>query len=123
MLASTPIGCRESSSMMRLPSSKAWSKSVHTRPFVGAGYIYSQGGAGQSVKFPVEVNEAGPYQVLISYTPGTNRTQKANVLVPTADGPKTFVIDQQAAAGRAVLLSAAGRADAGVGQVRDHRLG
>ncbi|HZN36713.1 MAG TPA: DUF1549 domain-containing protein, partial [Pirellulaceae bacterium] len=73
-----------------------WSKSVHTRPFVGAGYIYSQGGAGQSVKFPVEINEAGPYQVLISYTPGTNRTQKANVLVPTADGPKTFVIDQQA---------------------------
>src|SRR5262245_46463649 len=73
-----------------------WSKSVHTRPFVGAGYIYSQGGAGQSVKFPVEINEAGPYQVLISYTPGTNRTAKANVLVPTADGPKTFVIDQQA---------------------------
>jgi len=69
---------------------------VHTRPFVGAGYIHSQGGAGQSVKFPVEINEAGPYQVLVSYTPGGNRTTKANVLVPTADGPKTFVIDQQA---------------------------
>jgi hypothetical protein len=73
-----------------------WSKSVHTRPFVGAGYIYSQGGAGHSVRFPVEVTEAGPYQVLVSYTPGMNRTTKANVLVPTADGPKTFVIDQQA---------------------------
>jgi hypothetical protein len=72
-----------------------WSKSVHTRPFVGQGYIYSQGGAGQSARFPIEINEAGPYQVLISYTPGANRTTKANVVVPTADGPKTFVIDQQ----------------------------
>ena len=72
-----------------------WSNSKHTKPFVGAGYIYSSGGAGQTVKFPVEVNEAGPYQVLISYTPGTNRSTEAVVIVPTADGPKTFVLNQQ----------------------------
>jgi Protein of unknown function (DUF1549)/Protein of unknown function (DUF1553) len=72
-----------------------WSNSKHTRPFVGSGYIYSAGGAGQLVKFPVEVNETGPYQVLISYTPGTNRSAKAVVIVPTADGPKTFVLNQQ----------------------------
>jgi hypothetical protein len=72
-----------------------WSPSKHTRPFVGDGYLYSAGGAGQLVKFPVEINETGPYQVLISYQPGTNRSSKAMVIVPTADGPKTFVLDQQ----------------------------
>lgn len=72
-----------------------WSKSKHTRPFVADGYIYSAGGAGQMVRFPVEINESGPYQVLISYTPGTNRSQRAVVIVPTADGPKTFLLNQQ----------------------------
>src|SRR6187551_3342280 len=72
-----------------------WTKSVHTRPFVGDGYIHTSGGAGNLVKFPVEINETGPYQVLVSYQPGTNRTTKAAVIVPTADGPKTFVLDQQ----------------------------
>lgn len=72
-----------------------WSPSKHTRPFVADGYLYSSGGAGNVVKFPIEINEAGPYQVLVSYQPGTNRTTKAAVLVPTADGPKTFVLDQQ----------------------------
>ncbi|MCI0358064.1 MAG: DUF1553 domain-containing protein [Planctomycetaceae bacterium] len=72
-----------------------WTKSRHTRPFVGDSYIYSQGGAGQTVKFPVEVNEAGTYQVLVSYSPGTNRTTKAAIIVPTEDGDKTVVLDQQ----------------------------
>ena len=72
-----------------------WTKSRHTRPFVGDSYIYSQGGAGQCVKFPVEVNEAGAYQVLVSYSPGTNRSTKASIIVPTEDGDKTIVLDQQ----------------------------
>src|SRR5262245_31741119 len=72
-----------------------WSPSKHTRPFVGAGYLYSAGGAGQLVRFPVEINETGPYQVLVSYTPGSNRSTKAAVIVPTADGTKTFILNQQ----------------------------
>src|SRR5215471_11073495 len=72
-----------------------WSPSKHTRPFVGAGYVYSAGGAGQLVRFPVEINETGPYQVLVSYTPGSNRSTKAAVIVPTADGTKTFILNQQ----------------------------
>jgi len=72
-----------------------WTKSRHTRPFVGDSYIYSQGGSGQTVRFPVEVNEAGTYQVLVSYTPGTNRSTKAAIIVPTEDGDKTIVLDQQ----------------------------
>ena len=75
--------------------SGTWTSSRHTRPFVGDSYIYSQGGADQTVKFPVEVNEAGTYQVLVSYTPGTNRTTKAAIIVPTEDGEKTVLLDQQ----------------------------
>jgi hypothetical protein len=41
------------------------------------------------------VNEAGTYQVLVSYTPGTNRSTKAAIVVPTEDGDKTIVLDQQ----------------------------
>src|SRR5688500_8628761 len=72
-----------------------WTKSRHTRPFGADSYICSQGGAGQTVKFPVEVNEAGTYQVLVSYSPGTNRTTKAAILVPTEDGDRTVLLDQQ----------------------------
>jgi hypothetical protein len=72
-----------------------WTKSQHTRPFVGEEYLYASGGSGQKVTFPIEINETGMYQVLISYTPGTNRSDKAAVIVPTADGPKTFLVDQQ----------------------------
>jgi hypothetical protein len=73
----------------------SWTNSRHTRPFVGDSYIYSQGGSGQTARFPVEVNEAGTYQVLVSYTPGTNRSTKAAIVVPTEDGDKTIVLDQQ----------------------------
>jgi hypothetical protein len=73
-----------------------WTSSRHTRPFVGDSYIYAQGGAGQVVKFPVEINEAGTYQVLVSYTPGNNRTTKAEIIVPAEDGDQKLAVDQQA---------------------------
>ncbi|MCE9525836.1 MAG: DUF1549 domain-containing protein [Planctomycetales bacterium] len=71
-----------------------WSKSVHTRPFLGEGYLYAAGGEKQTVTFSLEVKEAGVYQVLLSYTPGSNRTEKAAVLVHAADGVKTLVVNQ-----------------------------
>src|SRR6476620_11438985 len=72
-----------------------WSPSRHTRPFVGASYIYSAGGAGQHCDFPVEIKEPGTYQVLASYTPGTNRTQNAVYEIPTANGVQTITVNQQ----------------------------
>src|SRR5438552_12253501 len=72
-----------------------WSPSRHTRPFVGASYIYSAGGAGQHVDFPVEIKEGGVYQVLAAYTPGTNRSQNAVYEIPAANGVQTVVVNQQ----------------------------
>ena len=74
--------------------SGTWTKSVHTKPFLGEGYLFAAGGEKQTVTFSLEVKEAGVYQLLLSYTPGPNRTEKAAVLVHAADGVKTVVINQ-----------------------------
>lgn len=72
-----------------------WTNSTHTRPFVGAGYIYSAGGESNLVKFPVEVKTAGVYSVLLAYSPGANRTDRAPVHVHSADGQQSIIVDQQ----------------------------
>ena len=71
-----------------------WSKSTHTRPFLGLGYQYASGGKGQTVTFRLEVQEAGAYQVLLSYTPGPNRSEQAQVIVRQSDNAKTVVVNQ-----------------------------
>lgn len=72
-----------------------WQNSTHTKPFVGAGYLYSSGGEGSVVKFTLDVPKDGPYQVLVAYTPGSNRSDRAVVNFETADGQQTAIINQQ----------------------------
>ncbi|HUE71864.1 MAG TPA: DUF1549 domain-containing protein [Pirellulaceae bacterium] len=71
-----------------------WSKSTHTKPFLGVGYQYASGGEGQKVTFSVEIEEAGEYQVLLSYTPGPNRTEKGAVIIRQADNEKIVYVNQ-----------------------------
>ena len=71
-----------------------WTKSTHTRPFLGEGYQYAAGGQGQKATFSVEVKEAGSYQVLLSYTPGPNRTEQATVILRQSDNEKTVLVNQ-----------------------------
>jgi hypothetical protein len=71
-----------------------WTKSTHTKPFLGEGYVYAAGGQDQRVIFSVEVKEAGSYQVLMSYTPGPNRTEQAMVFIRQSDNEKTVVVNQ-----------------------------
>jgi hypothetical protein len=71
-----------------------WTASRHTRPFVGDSYIYSSGGAGQTVEFPVQVPDTGRYHVLAAYSPGPNRTEKAAYHIPTTDGVSTVFVNQ-----------------------------
>lgn len=72
-----------------------WTASRHTRPFVGDSYLYSAGGAGQRVVFTVEVPQDGIYQVLASYTPGSNRTVNAAYQIHSQEGVKTVLVNQQ----------------------------
>ncbi|QDU26194.1 hypothetical protein ETAA8_12690 [Anatilimnocola aggregata] len=72
-----------------------WSDSVNTKPFVGEGYSYSAGGAGNLATFSFDVEEAGEYQVLFSYTPGGNRSTTAKVTVRSGDTEKDYVVNQQ----------------------------
>lgn len=71
-----------------------WTKSVHTKPFLGEGYQYASGGEGQRVTFTLNVEREGDYQILLSYTPGPNRTEKAAVLIEAADGEKLVTVNQ-----------------------------
>jgi hypothetical protein len=71
-----------------------WTKSTHTKPFLGEGYVYAAGGQDQRVIFSVEVKEPGSYQVLLSYTPGPNRTEQATVLIRQSDNEKSVVVNQ-----------------------------
>lgn len=75
--------------------SGTWSKSTHTSPFVGEGYIYSAGGADNLVRFHLEVPAAGEYHLLVSYTPGANRTEAAPMALVRADDKRPFTINQQ----------------------------
>jgi hypothetical protein len=71
-----------------------WTPSRHTRPFVGDSYLYSSGGMGQTVEFPLHVPDTGRYHVLAAYTPGPNRTEKVVYHIPTTDGVSTVLVNQ-----------------------------
>jgi len=75
--------------------SGTWSKSVHTKPFLAAGYVYTQGGPDQRATFELTVPEAGEYSVLVSYTMGDNRSTEVPIIIETTGGPQTVVIDQK----------------------------
>jgi hypothetical protein len=75
--------------------SGTWSKSTHTSPFVGQGYIYSAGGSEHIARFNVDVAEAGEYHLLVAYTPGANRTEAAQLELVRADDKRPFTVNQQ----------------------------
>lgn len=72
-----------------------WTRSVHTKPFLGEGYLYSQAGAGSKATFDFDIDEAGRYHVLFSYTPGANRTTNAKVAIRSGDTDKDYTVNQQ----------------------------
>jgi hypothetical protein len=72
-----------------------WTHSVHTKPFLGEGYLYAQVGSGAKATFNFDMEEAGSYHVLFSYTPGANRTTSAKVAIRSGDTDKDYIINQQ----------------------------
>ena len=71
-----------------------WTGSVHTKPFVGEGYMYAPAG-GNKATFSWDVEEAATRHVLFSYAPGVNRTTAAKVAIRSGDTDKDYTVNQQ----------------------------
>lgn len=70
-----------------------WAVGEGLKPFVNEGYRYGAD-AGASARFAFSVKESGKYEVRISYQPHENRSKEVPVSVLSADGEKTFKVDQ-----------------------------
>lgn len=73
-----------------------WQSSTHTAGYLASGYRHdlNEGKGEKSVTFEISVENAGPYQLLLSYTSGGNRAKKVPVVVTSADGEKTVHLDE-----------------------------
>lgn len=71
----------------------SWSKGEGLKPYVGEHYSYGQA-KGASARFSFAVKQAGSYEVFIYYQPHANRGKTVPVTVLSADGEKTFSVDQ-----------------------------
>ncbi len=74
-----------------------WTKGESLKPFVGEHYSYGQD-KGASARFSFAVKETGNYEVVLYYQPHENRAKAAPVSVLSADGEKTFTVNQSVAA-------------------------
>jgi hypothetical protein len=76
-----------------------WKPSVFSRPYVGEGYIHDDktGKGEKSATFTPKLPKAGEYEVYVSYTATKGRSTKTPVIVKSAEGEKTVIINQEEA--------------------------
>jgi hypothetical protein len=70
-----------------------WSDNGGLTGFVGEHYRYSSD-ASATARFPFEVKATGNYEVRVAWQSAPNRAKAAPITVQSADGEKTFTIDQ-----------------------------
>jgi hypothetical protein len=70
----------------------SWAKGEGLKPFIKDGYRYA--GKDATARFPFSVKETGSYEVRIAWQPHQNRGKTVPVSVLSADGEKSFTIDQ-----------------------------
>ncbi len=73
-----------------------WKSSTHVAGFTGNGYRHDDmaGKGEKSAKYRLDVEKGGPYQLLVSYTPGGSREKQVPVTIQAAGGPVTVKLDQ-----------------------------
>ncbi len=81
-----------------------WVSSTSAARFIGDGYRHDAFGSSlvaeeKSLSFPVDLPEAGEYEVRFAFPPNTNRSSRARIVLGTADGEKTISVDQRKRAG------------------------
>jgi len=76
-----------------------WKASVHSKPFVGEGYIHDdQKDKGtKSIRYLPKLPNSGMYEVRLAYTASGGRASNTPVVVQHADGKADLVIDQRKA--------------------------
>jgi hypothetical protein len=77
-----------------------WVTSTSATRFIESGYRHDAHGTSlvaetKWLTFPVELPEAGNYEVRLAFPAHPNRSSRTRVLLGTADGEKTVVIDQR----------------------------
>ncbi|MFT6241580.1 MAG: hypothetical protein ACJAQT_003679 [Akkermansiaceae bacterium] len=73
-----------------------WQESTITSPWIGADYLHDANllKGEKQVEFSTFLPESKTYQVLISYSPGTNRATNVPITIRHLDGETTVTIDQ-----------------------------
>jgi len=71
-----------------------WSEGTGLKGYVNHGYLYS-GDKGAKVRFPINVEKPGKYEVRYAYQPHENRTTQANVTVAADGSSESTVINMQ----------------------------
>ncbi len=79
-----------------------WTKSTSTSPWVGENYLHDNNllKGEKKVEFSTTLPETGDYEVLVSYSAGTNRATNTPVTIRHAEGETTVTIDQSKPAPR-----------------------
>lgn len=70
-----------------------WAEGENLKPFIRDGYRYSSDPQAIAT-FKIPVKESGNYEVRVHWQPHANRAKAAPVSVQSAEGEKTFVLDQ-----------------------------
>lgn len=81
-----------------------WVSSTSAARFIETGYRHDAHGAGlvpeeKWLVFPVELPEAGDYEVRLAFPAHPNRSSKTTIAMVTAEGEKTVILDQRKKAG------------------------
>lgn len=88
-----------------------WKASTFSPNFVGAGYIHDEklDPGKKSVTFRPEIRDPGEYEVRISFPGANGRASNVPVIVRSADGEKTIIVDETKPAKLGNLFHSLGR--------------
>lgn len=77
----------------------SWTESKSVRPFVGDGYRHdgAESKGEKAAVYRFRVGRSGAYQVLVSYSPGGNRSPNTPVTVSSGPQSRTVEVDQRKA--------------------------
>jgi hypothetical protein len=78
---------------------EGWLESTSVAGFVGRSYLHdnNDGKGARNVRFEAVLPKAGQYEVRVSYTANPNRATNVAVIIETADGEATKLVNQRQA--------------------------